>query len=293
MAFRLHSSFQTTQNQLQQFLTFLIELKTRIKAFSPQSENSFETLFSKNKLKILRYTYRLKINNPTVLANNDPRRYYMGYRNCRTNPTVDEYWSSSDIIQTMIRAGVTFSKKVLGVFVKNPSALDAEVRYHAYLNVGNNPVFFNQANQTSTAFTYDNTGRVQTPESNAARSAALMGRPRNHSAAGLEAIANYQLYERVRSFEEIQTLSENARARNSEMTTCPFCGKSGQNVAFRRWHFDNCLHNPNCPTEALEIRRQLAEQARARNKQKSPKAGSNSQNPVEGQTTSPQAPEQS
>jgi hypothetical protein len=30
------------------------------------------------------------------------------------------------------------------------------------------------------------------------------------------------------------------RARNSEQITCPHCGKDGQKIAMRRWHFDNC-----------------------------------------------------
>lgn len=45
-----------------------------------------------------------------------------------------------------------------------------EVFYHDFFDVKNHPKFFNRANQTSSKFCADNTGRVPTLESNQKRS---------------------------------------------------------------------------------------------------------------------------
>lgn len=110
----------------------------------------------------------------------------MGQRGCCVNPTVDAYNSSSIAVKNCIRTygHSAFRKKILGVFVTEELVGQAEVTYHASLDVRNNCYFFNQANQTSSAFLYSPIGITQTPESNAARSAALRGRPQNHSPEG-------------------------------------------------------------------------------------------------------------
>jgi hypothetical protein len=37
-----------------------------------------------------------------------------------------------------------------------------------------------------------------------------------------------------------EQMQQQARERNSIQTECPHCNKTGQMVAMKRWHFDNC-----------------------------------------------------
>jgi hypothetical protein len=66
-----------------------------------------------------------------------------------------------------------FKKKILGVYAYKKEALKKEIRLHLYFDVKNNSYFFNRANQTSSKFEFDNTGRIQSDLSNRKRSAKL------------------------------------------------------------------------------------------------------------------------
>lgn len=46
--------------------------------------------------------------------------------------------------------------------------------------------------------------------------------------------------------QEIKQLSSvRAKERNSLITTCPWCDKTGQKLSMLSYHFDNCIKNPN------------------------------------------------
>lgn len=107
----------------------------------------------------------------------------------------------------------------------------SEVLYHETLKVDTNKAFLNQAKQTTTAFFYDNTGSIQTDESNEKRSIALKGRNR-FTTEGLASLIAYQTA-RERSDSDREALRQAALARNTQRVVCPYCGKEGQVTAMR------------------------------------------------------------
>lgn len=78
----------------------------------------------------------------------------MGYRGCRTHPLLDQYYSSSEVIKELKQkhGSSCFTKKILGIYATEQEALYNEVLYHETLKVDTNPLFLNQARQTTTAF---------------------------------------------------------------------------------------------------------------------------------------------
>lgn len=69
-------------------------------------------------------------------------------------------------------------------------------------------------------------GKTMTEESNLKRSAALSG-------------ANSPLF----------GVESKLKGRPQEIITCPYCGKSGGIPGMKRYHFDNCKHKDNLPSE--------------------------------------------
>ena len=240
----------TKKTQVKNFLVFLQALK----AFFEKTHSTigihpnFEILCTHKQLLKLYYTYRLTFQKSLLLQ--DPKKYYMGYRGSVVSPMCDIYYSSSHTVKKYIKTygKESFKKKILGVYVSQEKAMGFEVHYHDRLNVADHCNFFNLAKQTTTGFCFNNTGRIQTLESNESRSIKLRGRKKFHSEEGLKRIVEYQKNERKRSAEEITGLREHTIARNKEQTTCPHCRKQGQLVAMKRWHFDNCPQKPNPPS---------------------------------------------
>jgi hypothetical protein len=138
---------------------------------------------------------------------------------------------------------------------------------HKFFDVKNHPKFFNRANQTSTKFCYDNTGRKQTPESNKKRSEKLKGRIITLSAR--QKIQFHQL-NRERTEIETKNRSNNMKKICKVQSECPYCNKQGQISGLKRWHFENCLKNPNLSLnrkeELLREREILKQNAILRNK---------------------------
>lgn len=232
------------KTQAKNFLVFLVELKAFFQKqkidSNTKTHSNFQTLCKNKQLLKIYYTYRLTFKTP--LSNNDPKKYYMGYRGSVVPPILDNYYSSSRTVQNYVNTygKESFRKKILGIYLSAERALRFEVHYHEVLNVANHANFFNLARQTTTGFYFNNTGRVQSVESNKARSEKQSGRKKFHSAEGLQRIAKYQKIDRQRSDEELTDLRSNTLARNKQQTTCPHCGKNGQLVAMKRWHFDHC-----------------------------------------------------
>jgi endogenous inhibitor of DNA gyrase (YacG/DUF329 family) len=181
----------------------------------------------------------------------------MGYRGSITHPSLDKYYSSSDLVQDLIKKDglECFEKKILGIYLTQKEALFTEVKYHSTLQVDSNEKFLNQARQSTTRFLYDNTGRVNTAESNQKRSAALKGRNR-FTPDVLARLAAYQT-SRECTPEAREDLRQKAVERNSQEVVCPYCGKKGQRTAMTRWHFENCKLSPNQSEKSIQQREEL------------------------------------
>lgn len=249
----------------QHFSNFLFSLKDFLLTNAENPSNIFENknTNSDSKAKTVKvfYTYRLTYKQP----GSDIKQYYMGYRGCITHPSLDKYYSSSDLVKDLIKKNglKCFEKKILGIYLTQEEALFTEVKYHATLQVDINDKFLNQARQTTTAFLFDNTGKVQTAESNEKRSAALKGRNR-FTPEGLARLVTYQT-DRERTPEHREVLREKALARNAQQVVCPYCGKKGQAPAMSRWHFENCKLAPNQSEKTIPQREELRQRMRGFN----------------------------
>jgi hypothetical protein len=241
----------------QNFLEFLFKFKEFLLQNWHNLPNSSENVDNKSKTKKQKpkiyYTYRLTYQEPGC----DIKQYYMGYRGCSTHPLLDEYYSSSDLVKELKRqhGSKCLNKKILGIYLTKQEALAREVLYHETLKVDTNKAFLNKAKQTTTAFFYDNTGSIQTDESNEKRSKALKGRNR-FTTEGLASLIAYQAA-RERSDSDREALSQAALARNAQRVVCPYCGKEGQVAAMHRWHFENCKEAPIPSKKSIEEREKL------------------------------------
>ncbi len=245
-------------------MNFLIVLSKKIHFIKKDPLNKFSYFTGKAKIY---YTYRL-----TCVGIEQQKLgsiYYIGYRGCTTHPKNDLYYSSSDSVKELIKkvGKDKINKKFLGIYAHSKEALFQEVIYHKTLNVALNPKFLNKACQTTTAFTFDNTGRIQTVQSNEKRSKTLKGKDK-HTAESKNKISDYQKNERIRSGKEKQILSDLAKQRNSRQTTCPHCGKVAQYNTLKQWHFEHCKENPNPSAESILKREKLRQQAIERNTKK-------------------------
>nr|QKN19211.1 putative site-specific DNA endonuclease [Eudorina elegans] len=216
------------------------------------------------------YVYRLTCDNKLALIENiENKRYYYGYRATNFLPLNDKsYLSSSKIIKGLVRkhGSQFFSKKILGIYVYRQHAIHKEVCLHTRFNVRVHEKFFNLANQTTTKFVFDNTGRVQTLSSNEKRSKRLKNISK-HTPESREKLREFQL-NREHSIEEQEKRREHAQKLNKTYVVCPYCNKEVQKVAAARWHFKNCLKNPNVSEKTIAERDQLRQKAIARNKDK-------------------------
>lgn len=234
----------------------------------------------KRKKKKIFYFYRITYSPSETSTGHSKKRtkkYYSGYRGTFLNPFQDtRYWSSSKVIQNLRKTSEKdcFTKKILGIFLFKKDALEAEISYHHFFDVKNHPKFLNKANQTSQKFSYDNTGRIQTIESNKKRSEKLKGRSVRNSTR--EKIKLAQLT-RECSEEETKNRSKNMKIVSQMQKECPHCHKQVPCSAGKRWHFDNCFQNPNLTPErrkGLECEREVLRQnAIARNKKNAFKKG--------------------
>lgn len=84
----------------------------------------------------------------------DNIRYYIGVRSSKINPEEDNYFGSF-----YDKTFKPTSKKILGLHSSREDAILAEIYWHNLFKVKNNPLFANQANQTSKGFDYDWTGK--------------------------------------------------------------------------------------------------------------------------------------
>nr|YP_009184922.1 putative GIY-YIG homing endonuclease [Jenufa minuta]ALO63009.1 putative GIY-YIG homing endonuclease [Jenufa minuta] len=243
--------------------TWLEELKILYQSDFSNKEKT------KNLLKIF-YVYRLTGSNEIAkLEQLKEKRYYYGYRGTSFIPYEDLiYNSSSKVIKTLIKkyANKHFSKRILGIYVCKDHAIQKEIYLHHYFDVKNHSKFYNLSNQTSRKFEYDNTGRVQKLEVNLKRSKAQKNRTK-HTFESREKISKSQLA-RKRSEEETLNRRKRITDLNQKYVVCPYCQKTVQKVAAKRWHFDNCLKNPSVLINTLIAREKMRQRMITYNKLK-------------------------
>nr|YP_764417.1 putative site-specific DNA endonuclease [Stigeoclonium helveticum]ABF60218.1 putative site-specific DNA endonuclease [Stigeoclonium helveticum] len=252
--------------KLQQFLMDILSEK-RISKTTLIYKKVIESKNSKTKAfytKIF-YVYRLTFTHPISLE----KFFYYGYRGCMAAPLADSsYWSSSKTVkQTLKEFGATcFKKKILGVYTWIDTALNREIFLHKKFDVKNNPKFMNRANQTSTKFQFERTGIPQSEISNKKRSKALRGRV--FSPETRERMRQSHL-NRVRSEEETRGRREAMIRTNQQVAICPHCGLQVGMPGGRRWHFNNCLQNPNVSEDAIRDHERVRQAQIERNKNRS------------------------
>ena len=112
------------------------------------------------------YTYEIEFENGMK---------YIGVRSCKVAIEKDSYYGSSKIIPAELYA--TCNKTILGVFSTRVEALQDEIRRHEELNIGVNPLYYNQVKQTAVGF--DQSGTTKETHEHVRRMAEkLKGRTR-------------------------------------------------------------------------------------------------------------------
>ena len=160
------------------------------------------------------YVYRITCLYPTI-----QQKYYYGMRSSIVPPTQDStYWSSSTLVKQYIQeyGQKWFTKKIIAIYPTREEALEHEIYLHKYFDVAHHPAFMNQANQTSTKFTYIHTKPFS----------------QDHRVSLQQAHRRPEARTRFRK-------------RMLRVCTCPHCGLSGSRASLIQWHFDACPQNPN------------------------------------------------
>jgi hypothetical protein len=101
------------------------------------------------------YVYRI-----TCLHEDSLEKHYYGYRSCKKDPHLDDYWSSSKYVKLAIsKYGIHFfKKKILKIFSTREDAIDMEIKLHEKFDVDKNPTFFNRCKQSK--WGYNCTGEI-------------------------------------------------------------------------------------------------------------------------------------
>lgn len=89
----------------------------------------------------------------------DNLRYYIGVRSSNKEPSIDKYMGSF-----YDKTFTPHTKIILSNHYTRKDAILAEIYWHKLFEVDTNPLFVNQARQTSSKFDYDWTGKKLSPE---------------------------------------------------------------------------------------------------------------------------------
>lgn len=219
------------------------------------------------------YVYRITCSHP-----NSTSKYYYGSRSCRCTPTADTtYWSSSKVVKhaRKLYGASSFTKKILATFETRSEALAYEARLHTRFNVKDHPLFFNQANQTTSSFCYTQVTDAQKAKISASLKRYYTNNPsrcaliseclkrRHHMSnkvfgscrrgatqspdtkqqisQGLKAhYASMPPKSRANSISSGLKKSQKVKARNKKIVECPYCLKRGNGPTMYRWHFSKC-----------------------------------------------------
>ena len=99
------------------------------------------------------------------------------------------------------------------------------------------------------------TGRKQTPEHVEKRRQALTGKPNPHIAGNNNPAKRLDVREKLRVAmlgkpkSEEHKVAMRSRPQDTEVLTCPHCGKTGDYKNMNRWHMDRCKLNPSRKTD--------------------------------------------
>ena len=221
------------------------------------------------------YVYRLTCTHPAFQSKGPI--YYYGSRQSEVLPHFDKYMSSSKLVKDVIKViGMKyFLKKILAIYFTREEALQREIEIHARFDVKNHPLFFNQANQTSTGFITagpltqahklkisekkkGSTHSVETKKLLSILRTVEKRKPlsEEHKQNISKSLKNRKIsetYTRKPYIRKIQPLhseetkqkisvSQKARYKGEKklILICPWCGKSGYTPGIKSWHFNNC-----------------------------------------------------
>lgn len=199
-------------------------------------------------------------------------------------PTQDsEYWSSSTLVKQYIQeyGQKWFTKKIIAIYPTREEALEHEIYLHKYFDVAHHPAFMNQANQTSTKFTYIHTKSfsqdhlISLQQAHRRPEARTRFRRRMlrvcicpHCGLSGSRVSLIQRHKTIQSIAsracicpycnkkgtwlnmqsthfEFYPTNPNRKYWKLFILECPYCGKTGRGNAMYQWHFDQCMKNPN------------------------------------------------
>ena len=177
---------------------------------------------------------------------------YIGVRSCQGDPQEDDYWGTSKHLPKDIAEGG--SKRILGVHKTREEAVQREIDLHDLFDVGVNPMFYNQAKQTSTGF--DRSGTKLSAETRAKLSAAQTGKKFSdeHRAKMSASKMGHEVSAETRakmSANHADVSGDNnpmygkpsAMSNPKWQRTCPHCSKTMDKANYTQWHGDNCKQN--------------------------------------------------
>jgi hypothetical protein len=118
-----------------------------------------------------------------LIRNKTTKTKYIGIHSSKADPANDDYWSSCKTLLEDIcsRGKGNFQKRVLKVWASRKEAIVHEIELHNRYDVAKNPMFYNQAKQTSTKFDTTGmpggmTGKTHSAETRRKMSASNMGK---------------------------------------------------------------------------------------------------------------------
>jgi len=101
-------------------------------------------------INIYHYTYLITNLSPTTTE-----RFYIGVRKAKTYPTSDTYMGSSEYLNKAIQDQgiVHFKKEIIEIWISSALANAHEEWIHGYLNVADNPDYYNKRNANAGFYT--------------------------------------------------------------------------------------------------------------------------------------------
>jgi hypothetical protein len=150
--------------------------------------------------------YKLTAVNPA-----DERRFYIGVRTSQVFPDLDPYMGSSEAVDSAIRAGVVFEKKILTVGFDRAQAFGIEQALLKFHDVVNNSEFFNVGICGHFA---PRTGKTHTEKAKARISAAHVGKvvsAESRARMSVSRLGNTNAKGHVHSPETIKKMSESGK----------------------------------------------------------------------------------
>jgi hypothetical protein len=149
-------------------------------------------------------------------------RGYIGKRKCACSPEGDsDYFGSFS--DKLFRPE---NKIILATFDSEEKALEAEVLLHSFFEVNNNPHFANRAQQTSSKFCYDSTGKPNPGSSTKRRELNLSANPMKNAATR----------EKLKSTLNTEEVRQRKSKALKEARTKPSSRQKSKDSAIEQWN---------------------------------------------------------